>query len=144
MIKFRMPADIFSRVKKFNLPFGKYAVFGSALLDAWGLRHANDLDIIATPELYEQLKAQGWQEKLGNGFTFLEKDDANVTTVQDKPTDGNYFPDRLQLIKEATVINEIPFVKVEGVIACKTAYNRPKDHHDIKLLNDYLKSKKEV
>ena len=45
--------DIFARIKKFNLPRGEYAVFGSALLDVWGIRRAADLDIIATPELFE-------------------------------------------------------------------------------------------
>jgi len=130
--------DIFSRIKKFNLPFGQYAVFGSALLDVWRLRSANDLDIIVTPELFDKLKKEGWEEKQGNGFTILSKGDANITTVQDKPTDGDYFPDRLELIRNAIIINEIPFVRVEEVVACKTAYGRPKDLQDIKFLKDYL------
>ena len=130
--------DIFSRVKKFKLPTGQYAVFGSALLDVWGLRKAADLDIIITPELYQKLKKQGWEERQAHGFPMLVKDDANVTPVQDKPTDGDYNPDRLQLIKEAIRIKGVPFVKVEEVIACKKAYNRPKDWQDIKLLEDYL------
>src|SRR5260221_7563462 len=132
--------EIFERVRKFNLPKDHYAVFGSALLDVWGFRTANDLDIIVTPELYKKLKAEGWQEKSGNGFDILSKDDANVTTVQDKPTDGNYNPDRLQLIREAVEINGIPFVRVEEVIACKTAYNRPKDINDIKMLRENIES----
>jgi hypothetical protein len=136
-----MIMDIFERINKFNLPKGHYAVFGSALLDVWNLRSANDLDIIVTPHLYEQLKKDGWEEKLAHGFMMLSKDDANVTTVQDKPTDGDYNPDRLQLIREAIEINGIPFVKVEEVIACKTAYNREKDLRDIKMLKDYLDSK---
>ncbi|OGC62470.1 hypothetical protein A2890_00575 [candidate division WWE3 bacterium RIFCSPLOWO2_01_FULL_53_14] len=130
--------DIFTRVKKFKLPAGQYAVFGSALLDVWGLRKAADLDIIVTPELYQKLKEEGWKERQAHGFPMLVKEDANITTVQDKPTDGDYNPDRLQLIKEAIKIKGIPFVKVEEVIACKKAYNRPKDLQDIKLLEDYL------
>src|SRR3989344_3939178 len=105
--------DIFDRVKKFNLPMGEYAVFGSSLLDVWGIRKANDLDIIATPELYNHLKEEGWEEQQAHGFKMLVKDDANVSTVQDKPTDGSYCPDRLQLIKDAVVINGVPFVRVE-------------------------------
>lgn len=130
--------DIFERIKKFNLPIGQYAVFGSALMDVWGLRKANDLDIIVTPELYQQLKEEGWEERQGNGFSILRKEDADVTTVQEKATDGDYFPDRLQLIREAIIINGVPFVKVEEVIACKRAYDRPKDLNDIKLLEEYL------
>ena len=130
--------DIFTRVKKFKLPAGQYAVFGSALLDVWGLRKAADLDIIVTPELYQKLKEECWKERQAHGFPMLVKEDANITTVQDKPTDGDYNPDRLQLIKEAIKIKGIPFVKVEEVIACKKAYNRPKDLQDIKLLEHYL------
>lgn len=134
--------DIFERIKKFNLPVGQYAVFGSALLDVWGIRKAADLDIIVTPELYKKLKKEGWEEIQAHGFTLLRKEDADVATVQDKATDGDYNPDRIQLIKEAIFINEIPFVKIEEVITCKTAYNRPKDIEDIKLIKEYLKLQK--
>jgi len=130
--------DIFSRVKKFNLPVGQYAVFGSSLLDVWGLRKAQDLDIIVLPELYKQLKKEGWLEKQAHGFPMLVNGDANVTTVQVKPTDGEYSPDRIKLIKDAVILRGIPFVRVEEVIACKTAYNREKDLKDIKLLQEYL------
>lgn len=125
---------------KFNLADGEYAVFGSALLDLWGLRRASDLDIIVTLEYFEKLRASGWEEHQGNGFLILRKGEADVTTVQDSPTDGDYYPDRIKLIKEATIINEVPFVKVEEVIACKKAYNRSKDLRDIKLLEDYINS----
>lgn len=132
--------DIFERVKKFNLPLGEYAVFGSALLDVWSLRKAKDLDIIVTPELFEKLKKEGWEKRQGNGFPILSKDDADVTTVQDKPTDGGYCPDRLQLIKDAEIINGVPFVRIEEVIACKKDYNRPKDIEDINMIENYLSS----
>ncbi len=132
--------SIFTRIERLNLPYGQYAVFGSSLLDAWGLRRAEDLDIIATPELYTQLKATGWQEQQKNGFTLLHKYDANISTTQ-KPFPGSsYNPDRMQLIKEATIINGLPFVKVEEVIACKVDYGRPKDLADIELLKSYLSS----
>ena len=73
-----------------------------------------------------------------NGFEILKKGDADVTTVQDKPTDGSYCPDRVQLIKDAQIINGVPFVRIEEVIACKKDYDRPKDREDIKNLEEYL------
>src|SRR3989344_1720029 len=100
--------DIFERVRKAQLPVGDYAVFGSALLDVWGIRRAADLDIIVTPELYEKLRKDGWEEKNANGFKMLLKGDANVTTVQEKATDGDYCPDRVQLIKDAVIISGMP------------------------------------
>lgn len=110
-------------------------------MDVWGIRHAADLDIIVTPELFEGLKNHGWTSIQGHGFPYLSKEDANVTTVQDKPTDGNYSPDRLRLISEAVVIRGLPFVRIEEVIACKKAYNRDKDRRDIKLIRKFLRDK---
>ncbi len=136
--------NIFERVKKFNLPAGEYAVFGSSLLDVWGIRRADDLDIIVTPELFAKLKMDSsWKDDSGDGYDLLTKDDADVTTTQDQPTNGNYCPDRLQLIKDAVLINEVPFVRVEEVIACKTDYNRPKDLEDIKAIENYVKNRGE-
>ena len=133
-------SDIFERVLKFNLPSGEYAVFGSSLLDVWGIRKAADLDIVVTPRLFEKLKHEGWEERQGNGFPILSKSDADVTTVQDRPNDGSYAPDREQLVKEAVVINGVPFVRIEEVIACKRDYGRPKDLEDIRSIEEYLKS----
>ena len=133
--------DIFERIKKFNLPLGEYAVFGSSLLDVWGIRKANDLDIIVTPELYDQLKKEGWEEKQAHGFTMLVKDDANITTTQDKPTNGSYCPDRRQLIRDAVIINGVPFVRIEEVLVCKKDYAREKDHVDIAAIEDYIKNR---
>jgi len=133
--------DIFSRVRALNLPAGQYAVFGSALLDAWGIRRAVDLDIVATPELYAKLKADGWEEKQAHGFPMLVRGEANVTTVQNKPTDGEYCPDRLALVREAVVVGDVPFVKIEEVVACKRAYNRPKDRKDIASIERYIESR---
>lgn len=136
--KFSPCTNIFARIQKFNLPDGEYAVFGSALMDVMGIRPAKDLDIIATPELYQQLKTAGWPEHQANGFTILRRGEADVTTVQDRPTDGDYHPDRRKLIKNAVVIEGCPFVRIEEVVACKTAYNREKDRTDIAKIKEYL------
>lgn len=132
--------NIFERVRSLGLSMGQYAVFGSALLDVWNIRPASDLDIIATLELYEELKRQGMKEKQANGFTILIKEDANITTVQDRATDGDYNPDRVQLINNAVFIRGIPFVRIEEVIACKRAYGREKDLEDIASIEKYLQN----
>ena len=139
------PLSIFERVKKFDLPLGEYAVFGSSLLDVWGIRRANDLDIIVTPELFEKLKKDDtWKDDSGPGYQLLKKGEADVTTVQDKPTvgKGNYCPDRLQLIKDAVIIHGVPFVRIEEVLACKTDYDREKDHVDIAAIKEYIEKHK--
>ncbi len=132
---------IFDRILSIGLPLGEYAVFGSALLQVFGIRTAADLDIIVTPELFEELRNQeGWEEKHGNGFLKLEKGEASVTTVQDKPTDGDYNPERLRLIREAVIISGCPFVRIQEVVACKLAYDREKDRRDVEALRPYLEA----
>ncbi|MFA5841907.1 MAG: hypothetical protein WC835_03050 [Candidatus Paceibacterota bacterium] len=43
--------NIAQRVKKLNFPIGEYVVVGSGLLDALGLRKANDIDVAITQKL---------------------------------------------------------------------------------------------
>jgi hypothetical protein len=40
--------NIFEKVKELNLPFGKYVVVSSGVLDALGIRSASDVDIAVT------------------------------------------------------------------------------------------------
>ncbi|HSX41496.1 MAG TPA: hypothetical protein VLF21_02605 [Candidatus Saccharimonadales bacterium] len=132
---------IFERVKRLGLEPGKYAVFGSGLLDAWGLRKANDLDIVVTTPYFKELrKDPKWIDNPGNGFEKISYLDANVTTNQDTPTDGDYLPSRDEMIRKAVVINGVPFVRVEEVIACKKVMDRLKDQEDIRMINEYLKT----
>lgn len=131
-------SNIFDRVRKVGLPAGEYAVFGSALMDVWGLRKSADLNIVVTPKLYNQLKKDGWEEKQHKGFKALLKGDAEVTTAQNQTDDG-YDHDVMRLIKDAVFIDGLPFVKIEEVIACKTAYDRPKDREDLVKIKEYIK-----
>lgn len=138
-LKFQSCTNIFERIENLKLPVGEYAVFGSALMDVWGIRPAKDLDIIITPDYFKILKdKREWKLVSANGFEILRLGEANITTVQDRPTDGDYHPDRRKLIRDAVVIQGIPFVRIEEVIACKAAYNRDKDRNDINKINAYL------
>lgn len=135
--------NIFERIASYNLPYGKYAVFGSALLEVFGIRKAQDIDIIITPDLYEELKMNGeWEEKQANGFSMLIRGEACLTTTQTVPTDGTYCPDRLKLIADAVPLQGIPFVRLEEVIECKISYDRPKDRDDLEKIEEYLRELK--
>lgn len=132
--------DIFSRVLKYDLPAGEYAVFGSALLDVWGIRRADDLDIIASEKLFAELKASGWGtlKSYPDGTEMISREDANVCTSQPFNPAISYNPDREQLVRDAVVINGVPFVRIEDVIACKHDYGRAKDHDDIASIARHL------
>jgi hypothetical protein len=136
--------NIFDRIKKYNLPLGEYAVFGSSLLDVLGIRPAADLDIIVTPELFDQLKNQGWEHEKWEGIELLHNGEAEISTVQTVPTTGSYLPDRIQLIKDAIIIEGCPFVRIEEVVACKTDYNREKDRVDIASIKNRLSENPDI
>lgn len=48
------PMNIFAKLKELDFPPGQYVVVGGAM-EAHGIRKSNDLDILVTPKLYQQL-----------------------------------------------------------------------------------------
>lgn len=55
--------EIISKVQSLNLPRGSYVVFGSCPLAVLGIREANDIDLMVSKELFEDLKKRGWQDR---------------------------------------------------------------------------------
>lgn len=138
-----MKNSIFNQVADLNLPFGEYAVVGSGVMSAHGIREHKDIDLLVTPRLYEELKAKGWKEKaIRPDFVVVENDifeaSPNMITLP------MYQPDVPKLIREADIINGISFVKLEEVINFKRAMGREKDLKDIDLINNYLTAEIEV
>ena len=88
--------------------------------------------------VYCRNRSKYTEEGQGNGFSYLARGEASIATVQARATDGDYNPDRIKLIQEAVIIQGVPFVRIEDVIECKTAYDRPKDHQDLEMIEEYL------
>jgi hypothetical protein len=128
--------DIIKKVKELNLPLGSYVVFGSGPLHVHGIRETSDIDILTTPEIYNKLKNEGWQEAdRPNSQKVLLKDEFDVGTTWHY---GDYNPDVHDLISTADIIEGIPFGSLDEVIKSKTASARDKDLKDIQLIRDYL------
>ncbi|MES2060152.1 MAG: hypothetical protein V4438_03915, partial [Patescibacteria group bacterium] len=89
--------SIFDAVKKLNLPLGKYAVVGGGVLAAHGLRQYNDVDFVVTPELYEELKQDGW-ENAPDKEGVVQKDNCEADFTFDF---SGYETDIPRLIREA-------------------------------------------
>jgi len=127
------------KLKKLNLPKGKYVIFGSGPMCVRGLRKCDDLDVIVTEDIYNDLKSRsdfkiGHRKESGNEF--LEKDGIEIYQ--------NWYPDDWHvknLIQEAEIIDGFPFVKLEEVLKWKMIKRRDKDIEDIKLIKEYLDRK---
>ncbi len=129
--------DIFQKVKELHLPLGQYVVFGSGPLAAHGIRPTRDVDLFVTPELYQKLKMEGWEEKewdLMEG-KYLSK---GLYEVDDTWHYGTYNPTPEEIISVADIIHGIPFAPITEVLKWKKAFRRPKDLEDVKLIEEYI------
>jgi hypothetical protein len=133
--------DLFGKVKGLNLPTGEYALFGSAPLGIRELKKCRDIDIIMSENLWNEYKNKlNWKIKKNldrNDSYCLCNDDNDIELWKDwAPGAWNV----VELIKEAEIIDDLPFVKLEQVIKWKKLNGRGKDLKDIEIIEIYLKS----
>lgn len=126
---------LIERVQELNLPNGSYAVFGSGPMAVRGLREARDLDIVVTSELFQKLKAEGKYR------AEALRDRHEALIFADVSLYDSWAPDSWdidQLIREAEMIEGVPFVKLETVREWKEIRNQEKDRADIKIIDEFL------
>jgi hypothetical protein len=115
-----------------ELPTEEYIVVGSGVLDALGLREANDIDIVVSQALYEHLEGLGDWKVTERGLShppveaFLSWDDAENT------------PNLTDLKADEQLIGDIPYVSLSRLRAWKERMGREKDTQDIALIDQYL------
>jgi hypothetical protein len=119
-------------VRNLGLPPGDYAVFGSGPLAAAGLRDVDDIDLIVGANLWSLLAEQFPVMSLERGREMIQV--GNIEIFR------SWYPDVgdiHRLIREADLVDGIPFVKLHKVLEWKEKYGRPKDAHDIALIKSY-------
>ncbi|MEJ0053162.1 MAG: hypothetical protein WDN10_00315 [bacterium] len=127
---------IVEKVKELNLPFGQYVVIGSGLLEALGIRKAQDIDVAVLPNLYDRLRASGeWGEEEKYGKIFLVREGIEISP---KTSWDEYTTTTEEAIASAMIIDGVPFMSPKELIKFKTAMGRELDFRDIDLLNEYL------
>lgn len=132
--------DIFTEVQSLDLPLGEYAVSGSGVLSAHGLRDFKDIDILISWKLFEELKKRGWKEKKNTwGSTVIE--DGICEASPNILFAGTFRPNIQEIINNADIINNVAFVRLEDLLTFKKVLNRPKDVADIHLITNFLAKK---
>jgi len=131
--------NIFEELHKLDLPADQFVVVGSGTMDALGMRSAQDIDIVAIPELNKKIRESGeWKEDERYGKIFLSK--GNVEILPDVSWDA-YSATVQELIDTALVIDGFNFMNLDELVKFKTALGREKDMNDIKLIEDYKNQK---
>lgn len=128
--------NIFEKVKLLNLPIGEYVIVGGGVLKAHGIRETQDIDIVVTPGLFEEIKKEeGWREDAKHGGPRLRKD---IYEVYLDVNCDSYQPTTDELIERSEVINGIPCISLNDLLLFKKGYGRPKDKPDIQLIEEAL------
>jgi hypothetical protein len=134
--------DIFNEIKRLAFPFGEYVVVGSGIMTALGIKQSHDIDIVVTESLFEKCKESGWEVMPWTyphriGEIYLKR--GNIELYLDVNC-GDCNPTTDELINEAIVINEVPFISLERLLQFKKAYGREKHLNDALLIEQYLSS----
>ena len=128
--------NIIAEVQKLDLPLGQYVVIGSGIMAQLGLRETNDVDIAVTPDLYAKLRASGeWEEEERYGKIFLKKEAVEINPRLDWES---YSTTAEDAIASATIIDGVPFMNLNELVAFKRALGRVKDLIDIVIIEEHL------
>lgn len=132
---------IFEKVEKINIPKEEFVVLGSGILEALGIREAEDIDLLVKPELFEKLKNNGWKYEIieieGKPRDMLSKD--NTQVFKDFWW-GNDTLSPEEGIARAQNINGVNFISLQTLLEYKKTATREKDVKDVLLIEEYLKN----
>ena len=130
-----MPVALFNQLRQLKLPTGDYAIFGSAPLAVRGIiPSCNDLDIVCRDGVWETVSERG-------ATRYLSEYDVTVAAFADGAiTFGTQWGigafDIDELIDTAEIIEALPFVRLENVLAYKTIRSSAKDLQHLEALQD--------
>jgi len=122
---------LLDQLGKIDLPFGEYAVFGSAVMAVRGLREAPNIDVVVTDCLWEKLLEKNQVDNEG----FIRIGNVKFSNWWFVPTRKN-IP---IMIAEAELVGGFPFVRIEEVLEYKKKLSREKDKNDVRLIERFLK-----
>ncbi len=127
---------LLNEFRKLDLPDGKYAIYGSGPLGIRELRGINDLDVIVTDDLYQELKEKYPEDS--------KKKRIKISEIEIYPLSawGPKFDGLKSTIQRAEIIRGLRFVCLKDLLEWKKKMDRPKDFKDIKLIKNYFKNKK--
>ena len=131
--------SVFKEVRKLELPPGEYIVLGSGILGALGIREIGDVDLLVSPQLFDELRAKGWayDEVEIEGRTREHLANGNIEAYRDFWY-GGHNPNPAELIANPQVIDGVPFLPLTRLLEIKKVMGREKDIRDVVLIEKYL------
>lgn len=133
-----MNEELFDQLRKLELPVGHYAITASGPLGIRGIRQIGDIDLVVDDELWHTLSKK--YPVIEGDFTKIKiSNDIEVlgTGSLFDPVTGPTISDQ---IREAEIIDGLPFVNLNHILYFKKLMNRPKDQDDIIAIEKILKN----
>ena len=127
------------RVKALELPLDKIIVIGSGVLDALGIRQADDIDLAVAPDLFASFANDpAWQESVADwGEFYYQKGDCEAWSGWTEPDSDH--PIYEELLPDTFVMDGVRYMTLEYVRAWKLRKGREKDKADVALIDAYNK-----
>jgi len=120
-----------------NLPPDQYAITSSGVLAIHEIREANDLDVIVSKELWEDLAEK--HSVINNGFESIQV--GNIQFLGDGSFYTREFIARVDdQISSADIIDGHRYVTVDLIKKFKESSGRDKDKRDMALIDEYLRN----
>jgi len=128
--------ELFALLRTLDLPAGDHAVFGSGPLLVRGIiAEANDLDVISRGRAWDRALAVGEVVRLPEDGAQIVSCFGGLVTIGRSWAYGDVDID--DLIDTAEILDGIPFVRLEHVVAFKQLARRPKDLDHLRLLEQF-------
>lgn len=121
-----------AKVRGLRLPLGDYAVFESGPMVARGLiERAGDIDVLARGGAWERAESLG-EVEMGERDPFVRLD-GGIEIFG-----GWMGMDKDAIIDGATLVEGVPFARLEDVFAFKRFLRRAKDLDHIRIIESHL------
>lgn len=134
-------ASKFATIKALKLPIGHYAITGSGPLGIRNLRKINDIDIIVTQELWNDLEKEYGVITENNVKKIVFPDgiveafgELSFVSEENAPTINHR-------IASAEIIEGLPFESLEHALYYKTLMGREKDKIDMEMIRNLISPK---
>ncbi len=129
------------RVHQLGLPLDQVIVVGSGLLGHLGLRQSDDVDLLAAPELFDELDASDAWEKRHDAQrheTYFVNEKVGAEVWFSLPDESGPL-DHQTLLADVETHDGVKFMSLERTKNWKSWNGRDKDLADVRLLEKYLK-----
>jgi hypothetical protein len=129
--------QVLAELHALKLTFGQYVVVGGAALAIRDIRDTEDIDLVVTPQLFDELAARGWQPKVRPsgkpGLKFARAEaylDVNCQAFERSTS---------WLLEHAERVHDTPLVDLPTLARFKAGYGRDKDVRDLRLISEHMR-----